>query len=85
MIIDIALAFGSMMMLDLIWVKYTHALMQYRAGAAGIWAAGIAVCMAIVTITYVSNPWMIIPTAAGAFCGTYIATKWEYWANNWPE
>ena len=77
MIFDIALSFGSMMLLDLIWVKYTHAMMQHRPLAAGIWAAGIALCMAVITLNYVENAWMIIPTAVGAFAGTYIATRWE--------
>jgi hypothetical protein len=73
----IAMSFGSMVLLDMIWVKYTHALIQHRALAAGAWAAGIAICMAVITINYVDNAWMIIPTMAGAFVGTYVATKWE--------
>ena len=74
---DITVSFGSMALLDLIWVKYTHAMMQHRAFAAGIWAMGITLCMAVMTINFVTNPWMIIPTVAGSFVGTYIATKWE--------
>ncbi len=77
MIWDIAISFSSMMMLDLIWVKYTHAMMQHRALAAGLWAMGITLCMTVMTINFVTNPWMIIPTVAGAFVGTYIATRWE--------
>lgn len=73
----IAVSFFSMLLLDLIWVKYTHAMMRHRALAAGLWATAIAVCLAAITINYVDNAWMIIPTAAGAFVGTYIATKWE--------
>ena len=74
---EIAVSFISMTLLDLIWVKYTHAMMQHRALAAGSWAMGITLCMTVMTITFVSNPWMIIPTVAGSFVGTYIATKGE--------
>ena len=77
LLFEIAVSFSSMMLLDLIWVKYTHAMMQHRALAAGIWAMGITLCMTVMTITFVTNPWMIIPTVAGSFVGTYIATKWE--------
>jgi hypothetical protein len=73
----IGLSFGSMMLLDVLWVKYTHAMMQHRAFAAGLWAGGITACLAVVTVSYVDNNWMIIPTVAGSFCGTYIATWWE--------
>lgn len=83
MIVNIAMSFGSMVLLDMIWVKYTHAMIQYRPLAAGGWAAGIAVCMAVITINYVENAWMIIPTVVGAFAGTYIATRWEDPAS-WP-
>ena len=77
MIYQIIMSFGSMMLLDVIWVLYTRAMMQHKAFVAGIWAAGITACLAVVTINYVDNPWMVIPTIAGSFCGTYIATKWE--------
>lgn len=77
LIYQILMAFGSMALLDLIWVKYTHATVQRRAIAAGIWAMGIAFCVAVVTLNYVNNQWMIIPTVAGSFVGTYLAVKFE--------
>ena len=77
LIYEIIMSFGSMALLDLIWVKYTHAMVQHRALAAGVWAMGITVCVAVVTINYVDNVWMVIPTVAGSFAGTYLAVKWE--------
>jgi hypothetical protein len=77
LVYSIALSFGSMLLLDMLWVKYTHAMMQHRALAAGLWAGGITACLAIVTVSYVENPWMVIPTVAGSVVGTYIATRLE--------
>jgi hypothetical protein len=66
-----------MALLDIVWVKYTHATMKKWPVWAGFWAVCISGFVAVVTLNYVDNAWMIIPTAAGAFCGTFIATQWE--------
>jgi hypothetical protein len=69
------LAFGSMFILDFVWAHYTLHLVQKNASLAGVYALAITVCNAVVTIMFVADHWLIIPTAMGAFVGTYVAIK----------
>lgn len=68
-------AFCTMFALDYIWAKYTKAITYHRASGAAHFAAGITLCNAIVTVGYVNNFWLLIPTLAGAWCGTYYGVK----------
>lgn len=70
-------AFASMTLLDFIWAHYTIFLLEKRHILAGLAAGGIMLCNAIVVVGYVSNHWLILPTAAGAFTGTFLASKWR--------
>ena len=60
--------------LDLAWSIYTRHLVTHRAGPAAVWAALIALIIGANTILYTTNPWLLIPSATGAFVGTYVAT-----------
>lgn len=77
MIIDGALAFGAMLVLDFIWALYTQYVVAKRHWAAAFCATGIMVCNGAVTLLYVSDPVMLIFAAAGAFVGTAAAIKWH--------
>ncbi len=70
------IAFGCMMVLDFIWAHYTLYLVQKRAALAGLFASGIALCNGVVIILVAANWEMIVPTALGAFVGTFYAIKW---------
>jgi uncharacterized membrane protein YfcA len=75
MIWESLLAFFGLAVLDFIWARYTLSLAKKRAFAGGSYAAVIMLLNGVVTLTYVHNPWMILPAAAGAFIGTYIGSK----------
>jgi uncharacterized membrane protein YfcA len=75
MIWQILLTFGGMVVLDFVWARYTIAITKKYAVVGGGYAALIMVLNGTVTLTYVHDPWMIIPAAAGAFVGTYIGSK----------
>jgi hypothetical protein len=75
MIPQVLYVFGSMVVLDFIWAHYTLFLLKKKAAGAGLAATAIMLCNAVVTIGYVDDHWMIIPTAVGAFVGTYAAIK----------
>lgn len=77
MISQIVITFASMVLLDYIWAHYTIYLLHNKPIQAAISASGIMFATALVTILYVDNHWMIIPTAAGAFVGTYSALRWK--------
>lgn len=68
--------FLIMCVLDFVWGAYTHALVDRSAAKAGIFSAAIMLCSGGVTINYVTNHWLLIPTLAGAFVGTYVYIRW---------
>ena len=75
MLYKIAIAFGSMVILDFMWAKYTSYCASKDAMKAGVTAFVILALGAFVVLTYVDDHLMLIPACAGAFVGTYIAVK----------
>lgn len=62
--------------LDLAWAVYTRHLVARRALPAATWAATIALIIGVNTILYTQDPWLLVPSAAGAFVGTYVANRY---------
>lgn len=75
--IQIAIAFGAMFILDFVFACYTKNVVKNKPAVAGLYAAAIVISNAAVTLNYVDNNWMIIPTVLGAFAGTWAAVRWE--------
>lgn len=67
-----ALVFLAFIVVDFTFAKYTVACAEKRVPAAMLWSALIPLFSGFVAIQYVSNPWMLVPTAAGAAVGTYL-------------
>lgn len=63
------------MIVDAIWAKYTIATARLQPLTSAVMGALIYVINAILVISYVSNPWNIIPVALGAFVGTYFVVN----------
>jgi hypothetical protein len=76
MIWQIPLAFLGMVALDFVWARYTINLIKKNPAKSGGYAATIMLLNGIVTLTYVHDPWMILPAAAGAFVGTYLGGRY---------
>lgn len=74
-----ALAFFGMIALDFVWARYVLTLTKKYHAVSGGYAAAIMLLNGVVTLTYVHDPWMILPAAAGAFVGTYIGGKLDGW------
>ncbi len=75
MIFNIVASFTTMAVLDLVFAGYTFYLIEKNALAASLFASAITLCYIIVTLLYVDDHWMAIPTVAGAFVGTFAAVK----------
>jgi hypothetical protein len=71
------IVFGSLFLLDLIWARYTILVTTARRWSAGILASLIIALCGAAAISYVNDPWMLLPAMAGAFCGTVVGTKAE--------
>lgn len=75
--IQIIVAFVAMFFLDYVFALYTKKVIDEKPAQAGFFASAIVLCNAIVTINFVDNPWMIIPTLLGAFAGTWTAVRFH--------
>lgn len=65
--------FAVMFMLDFVWAEYTRAITASAALRASWWAMAIIVLGGAGQIGYTNNPWLLLPAAAGAFGGTFVA------------
>lgn len=75
MICHAILAFLGMLAADYLWARYTIHIAFTRPVRAANFAAAVFVVLGFVTVLYVNDYWMLIPAAAGAWCGTYIGTR----------
>lgn len=64
------LVFAVTFALDVVWTWYTAAVVGKRTTRAASWAAAIIALSGVYTISFVSDPWLLLPAMAGAFCGT---------------
>jgi hypothetical protein len=62
--------FCAVFALDLCWVFYIEHVKKHQGGQASLWAAFLFLTSAGATISYVDNPYLLIPATAGAFFGT---------------
>jgi uncharacterized membrane protein YfcA len=75
MIWQAAFSFTAMVLLDLVWVAYTKKVIKNKPALAGMYASAIMLINAVVTISYVTDPWMLLPVALGAFVGSYVGVR----------
>lgn len=69
--------FGLMFLLDFAWAAYIKLVATDNALKASLAASGLMIINAFVVMSYVDNPWMVIPVALGAFSGTYTCIWWR--------
>ena len=63
--------FWLMFALDFAWAAYIKWVAHDDIWKASSMASVLMVINGGVVLSYVSNPWMLIPVALGAFSGTY--------------
>jgi hypothetical protein len=67
--------FVLMLVLDWIWAKYNQATVKREAWRASAYAVLIYAFGAAGVLSYSNDPTLIIPACAGAFVGTFLATR----------
>lgn len=70
---DWLLAFIAVFVLDLCWTFYVKSVQNSEVLKSGLWAAVLFVTAGFATLFYVKDPWLLIPSAIGAFAGTSLA------------
>jgi hypothetical protein len=61
---------------DVFWTLYIQKVQESRPVAAGLWAVALFIPGALVTLSYVREPILLIPACLGAFTGTYCTIWW---------
>lgn len=77
MILDSILVFFAALVVDVLWALYIRRTAQGAAGPASVYAALIFLAGAYNTLSYLENPWLLIPIALGAGVGTYGVVRYE--------
>lgn len=75
--LQVVIAFVAMMGLDYVFALYTKSVVKQKPATAGFFAMCIVVSNAAVTLNYVDNNWMVIPTLLGAYAGTWLAVRYH--------
>ncbi len=71
------LVFILLFVLDLAWSFYLNNVKHGNPMLAGSWAAFLYILGASATISWVNNPWLLVPACVGAFAGTYVGVWWN--------
>jgi hypothetical protein len=69
--------FIAAFVVDIVWVFYIRGIARLKTLVAASWAAVLALIGCFMVVSYVENPFYIIPVALGAFFGTYLAIWYE--------
>lgn len=75
MILEALATFALMFALDFAWAGYIKAVADGQAMRAAVLASALMAITGAITLSYVNNPWMLIPVALGAFAGTYASVR----------
>jgi hypothetical protein len=74
------IAFGVFIasaLLDAVFAVYIFAINKHQAHLAGVMSFITYALMAVGIVNYVQNKWYIVPTAFGAYLGTFLIVKYE--------
>lgn len=69
------LVFFSVAIADVIWARYIQSCAEKRQWAAAGLAALVVLVGSVFTLALMDDPRYVLPAAAGAFVGTFWATK----------
>jgi hypothetical protein len=81
------LTFLSAFVSDICWTFYFLKVSQHKAIASGLWAVATIALGAFVTISFIDDRTLIIPSLLGAFLGTAMTVQYHKMKgnNNAPE
>lgn len=71
------LIFLAALVVEIIMAEYTYYLMDQRAWQAASFSTLVVVVQQALNLTIFNRPFLLVPLVAGAWLGTYVATKWR--------
>lgn len=67
--------FFALVIIDVLYAIYTKQIQKDNPLYSSLLASSIYIINALVVLGFVHDPWLLIPSALGAFVGTYIGVK----------
>lgn len=67
--------FTALVVIDVLHAIYTKQIQKDKPFHASLLATSIYLVNALAVISFVQDPWLLIPAGLGAFVGTYIGVK----------
>jgi hypothetical protein len=71
------LVFAAIFLLDFVYARYNLATAQKRMWASAHYAAIIILLGGFGAVSYTQDPFLLIPAAGGAWCGTFMSVRWS--------
>ena len=73
--IEYIVTFFAVFFTDIFYTYYLKAVQDEQVMRASMWAAVVFLIACVAVINYTTNYRLLIPAAAGAFCGTWVGMK----------
>lgn len=67
--------FCLVFLMDVIWTRLTQATVARAPGVAAAWSTSLYLLSTYAVYSVIHDLWLLIPAAAGAYLGTYVAVK----------
>lgn len=77
-VLKVVSVFVTAFVLDVLWALYIRRTANGHAAEAGMYAATLMLLGAYNTLSFVQQPWLLAPIAAGAWLGTYFIVRREH-------
>jgi O-antigen/teichoic acid export membrane protein len=71
------ITFTAIFLADIFWVLCVKRTHENKAINAGLWSIALFLTTAIGIVSYVHDPWLLIPGALGSFAGVFLTVHWE--------
>lgn len=71
-ILDATISFFALFFTDIFYTYYLKYVTENKPFLASMWAVIVYAAASVAFINYIENHWLLIPSFAGSFAGTYV-------------
>lgn len=77
MMLKAVTVFIAAAIVDVLWALYIRRTAQGAATPAAVYAGLLFLVGAYNTLSYMQNPWLLVPLVLGSSVGTYVVVRYE--------
>lgn len=71
------IAFLALFATDVAWAAYVNKVKEGDALRSSLWSVALFLLGGVAVIGYTTDPLLLVPSALGAFAGTYAGVLWN--------